>query len=574
MAMYSVSAANRMKSICIAASALLLLSTLVVQASGLGDEVIVIYNSRMPESKELADYYAHKRGVPKDQIFGFELTTTLAMSRSEFRTTLQKPLAKLLESRKLWRQGTQIVRDTNGAAQRVEYKVTESKIRYAVLCYGVPASINPEQNFKEPGLDKLRPEMRRDEAAVDTELALLPMIEENLPLAGPLRNPVFAATNPATLHPTNGVLMVTRLDGPTVAIARGLVDKALEAETNGLWGRTYFDIRGIMDPGYKPGDDWIRGASEVCQRLGFEMVLDQKPETFPPEFPMSQIAVYCGWYDFNVSGPFTRPKVEFMPGAFAYHLHSYSGANIRSATNYWVGPLLAKGATITMGCVTEPYLGTTPQVGLFLARFLYERMTFGEAAYAAQPVLSWQTTIIGDPLYTPYRQTPQQLHEHLQAIHSPLIEWSHLRAVDLNLVRGASPRVGATYLETLDVTKKSAVLSEKLADLYEALGKPASAIETYEHALNLIPSPEQKVRLRLKLADKFTESNLEQKACEDYLSLLRENPDYPNKLEIYRKMLPLAQKLGNTADVARYSELIRVLTPPPPTNAPPGELKG
>jgi tetratricopeptide (TPR) repeat protein len=213
-------------------------------------------------------------------------------------------------------------------------------------------------------------------------------------------------------------------------------------------------------------------------------------------------------------------------------------------------------------------------VGLFLARFLYERMTFGEAAYAAQPVLSWQTTIIGDPLYTPYRQTPQQLHEHLQAIHSPLIEWSHLRAVDLNLVRGASPRVGATYLETLDVTKKSAVLSEKLADLYESLGKPASAIETYEHALNLIPSPEQKVRLRLKLADKFTESNLEQKACEDYLSLLRENPDYPNKLEIYRKMLPLAQKLGNTADVARYSELIRVLTPPPPTNAPPGELKG
>jgi hypothetical protein len=28
--------------------------------------------------------------------------------------------------------------------------------------------------------------------------------------------------------------------------------------------------------------------------------------------------------------------------------------------------------------------------------------TFGEAAWAAQPVLSWQTTVIGDPLYRPF----------------------------------------------------------------------------------------------------------------------------------------------------------------------------
>ena len=37
---------------------------------------------------------------------------------------------------------------------------------------------------------------------------------------------------------------------------------------------------------------------------------------------------YIGWYDGNVSGPFTRPAVEFAPGAFAYHLHSYSAATL------------------------------------------------------------------------------------------------------------------------------------------------------------------------------------------------------------------------------------------------------
>ena len=75
--------------------------------------------------------------------------------------------------------------------------------------------------------------------------------------------------------------MVTRLDGPTAAIARGLVDKALQAEADGLWGRAYFDLRNITEPGYKLGDDWIRGASEVCRHLGFETVVDDNPAHLP-----------------------------------------------------------------------------------------------------------------------------------------------------------------------------------------------------------------------------------------------------------------------------------------------------
>src|ERR1019366_1723834 len=120
---------------------------------------------------------------------------------------------------------------------------------------------------KEDGDDKRRPEMRRNGAAVDTELALLPCIEEKLPLAGPLPNPLFDSTNAAWFDPTNGLLMVTRLDGPSAEIARGLVDKAMQAETDGLWGRGYFDLRHMVDTSYKPGDDWIRGAAENFQEL-------------------------------------------------------------------------------------------------------------------------------------------------------------------------------------------------------------------------------------------------------------------------------------------------------------------
>ena len=50
-----------------------------------GDEVVVIYNSRMPESKAVAEYYARMRQVPEKQIYGFALTTNEEMSRAEFR---------------------------------------------------------------------------------------------------------------------------------------------------------------------------------------------------------------------------------------------------------------------------------------------------------------------------------------------------------------------------------------------------------------------------------------------------------------------------------------------------------
>jgi uncharacterized protein (TIGR03790 family) len=538
------------------------------QAANPGDEVIIVYNTRVPESKGVADYYASRRHVPASQIFGFPLSTNEDMSRLEFRDALQKPLAQKLKKQKLWQIGPTIVNATTNQPRRVEWKVVESKIRYALLCYGVPLRIARDPNLKEEGMEKLRPELRRDEAAVDSELALLPLIEEKLPLAGPLHNVVYTSTNSAMLHPTNGVLLVARLDGPTPGIARGLVDKALQAEADGLWGRAYFDLRNITDPGYKQGDTWIRGAADVCRRMGIETVVDENPGTFPAGFPLSQIAFYMGWYDGNVSGPFAQPMVEFMPGAFAYHLHSYSAATLRSTNQNWVGPLLAKGATITMGCVSEPYLSGTPDLGVFAARLIFHRFTFGEAAYAAQSVLSWQTTVVGDPLYRPFGNHPDQLHQELVSRGSRFAEWSWLRLVNLNLTIGKPMAEVVFLLEQLEATRHSTVLTEKLGDLYTAQGKPSSAVRAYAQALTLDPSPLQRVRLRLTLGEKLLALDRQQEACEDYQKLLPEFPDYPDKLTIYRKLLPLALKLDKKADAAQYEAEINRLAPPPP-NPPP-----
>jgi len=91
----------------------------------------------------------------------------------------------------------------------------------------------------------------------------------------------------------------------------------------------------------KLSDDWIRIAADMSRHLGFETITNDQEAIFPPSFPMSQIAIYMGWYRQHVDGPFTLPTVEFMLGAFAYHLHSFSAATLRFTNTQWAGPLLA-----------------------------------------------------------------------------------------------------------------------------------------------------------------------------------------------------------------------------------------
>jgi uncharacterized protein (TIGR03790 family) len=524
----------------------LALMPLMVRAGG--DEVVVIYNTRLTGSRLVAEHYARMRQVPETQVYGFDLPSGEEMTRSEFSEQLQFPLAGRLVVDKLWRFGSVTNAATNGQPQHIMRSVVESKIRYAVLCWGVPLKIAADPNLREPGRENARPELKRNEASVDSELTWLPLLNMDVPLSGPLPNWAYGATNTTMLHPTNGILLVARLDGPNVEIARGLVDKALAAERNGLWGRAYFDARGLVKPdtNYILGDEWMINGGEICRELCFETVVDKNPGTFPADFPMSQIAIYCGWYDSSISGPFALPKVEFMPGAFAYHLHSFSACSLRGTNGSWSGPLLAKGATCTMGCVNEPYLAATPNIPVFLTRWIAGGFTFGEAAWAAQSALSWQITVVGDPLYRPFGRDPSAVHAELVRTHNPLIEWSYLRIVNGGLVSGAPLKDFINFLENVPAVTNSAILTEKLADLYGMQGKPTSAIAAYELALTRNPSPEQSIRLRLTLGEKLLNQKRDADAMANFKELLCESPDYPGRPAIEAKLAALEPKPAET----------------------------
>src|SRR5439155_7570575 len=117
------------------------------------------------------------------------------------------PLLKALEGQKLVVVRSDIIPATRDKTGDVAQRVAAARIRYATLCYGVPVRILNDPDLSEPGAEKMRPEARRNEAAVDSELAALPLLIQGHPLHGPARNSAYGVTNAAWIHPTNGVMM-------------------------------------------------------------------------------------------------------------------------------------------------------------------------------------------------------------------------------------------------------------------------------------------------------------------------------------------------------------------------------
>src|ERR1700677_4233922 len=148
-------------------------------AANPGDEVVIVYNTRVPESKDVAHHYAQMRHVPAAQVFGFPMSDYEEISRAEFRETLQNPLALTLSNHDLLRFGFRPIPATNGNPAHLAQRVTVAKIRYLVLCYGVPLRIAEDRVLNEASAESLNPELRRNEAAVDSELACLPILDQN-----------------------------------------------------------------------------------------------------------------------------------------------------------------------------------------------------------------------------------------------------------------------------------------------------------------------------------------------------------------------------------------------------------
>ncbi len=218
----------------------------LAQPVPLKDRVLILVNDRVPDSVAVGQYYAAKRNIPAGNMLHLKTVTDEAISDADFRSQIEAPLKKFL--------------DANNGAMR-------GKILYIVPTYGVPVRIG--QQF-----------------GVDSVISMMYAGHEDL--KPPLRNPYAAPVGSRPPHfdewsdkvAATGsfkMFVVTRLDGPSAEIAKGLVDKALAGERslNLKSGVAYFGYQGTRHP-----DEWqfaideeIKSASELSRKQGFETVL-------------------------------------------------------------------------------------------------------------------------------------------------------------------------------------------------------------------------------------------------------------------------------------------------------------
>ena len=529
----------------------------VARADDLAKSVVIVYNAEDPESKPLADYYARKRGVPTNQICEIDAHVTDTISRQEFNEKIRDPIWKFLTHQGFLQQEPRTVMDP--VLGRIPSLATvSSSVSYLVLMYGVPLKIQRSAVLHEDPSDKKPTGYQRDEASVESELATLP--STGLPIAGPLRNPFFGSTLAHFGPPLNKeILLVGRLDGPDPQTVRRMIDDALTAEHYGLQGRAYFDAQGTHDPGYIVGDDWVRNTWHAFQQAGYECDFDERPETFAEDYPMTDVAVYAGWYSERVVGPFLRPDFHFQTGAVAYHLHSSSGASVRTRTAFWVGPLLAKGAAATMGNVYEPYLTLTPHIDMFFKRLL-DGAPFLEAGYYSEAGLSWQTTFDGDPLYRPFAATLDEQIQRLEADHKPEVEWAYVRKINLLFAQN-----GTTEAEELCRDKAgvlhSAALYEKLGDILHAAHREREAVEAYSKADDKPADAYHDIRVATKMAAAYVAHKETAPALAIYERLGDAYSSHHNVVEFYQQARDLARALGNEMKAKTWQAKIDQLPP-------------
>jgi uncharacterized protein (TIGR03790 family) len=388
-------------------------------------DVWLVVNKNVPESRQVADHYIAKRGVPKDQVVELDLPKGEDISRPDYDAKFAGPLREALKDKK-------------------------ARVKVLVTTYGVPLRVGPQLPNEEEkkALEKLRPELaearkklaeldkkkkagdpvdakdfaavqltvntlqarervlthHESNACVDSELMLLWW--DRYPLVRWVSNPLYMQAPETYRKGKPPVLLVSRLDGPSVEIAKRIVDDAIATEKTGMKGKVVIDARGIkFDPkndtghGYGGYDESMRETAALLEKAGFTVELDNKPDLLKPGAAKG-VAFYCGWYSL---ANFVD-CCEYERGAIAWHLASSEAVTLRNPNSkLWCPNLLKKGVCATLGPVAEPYTVGFPKPAEFFGLLATGEYTLVECYARTMLFCSWMTVLVGDPLYNPFK---------------------------------------------------------------------------------------------------------------------------------------------------------------------------
>lgn len=356
---------------CIGSVAVLCLALPAVAALS-PSQVLLLVNRDQPISSQVAAMYQRLRGVPPENVLKLSLGNDRNLVPEAYWQKAAEPLKRYLGE--------------------------HPAIRCILTTSGVPYTI------QAPGQDAI---------AFDNELAA---VLRNTPAESKHSQPnplflggpnLYGIADPRQLQ----MVYVSRLDGPPLPALTQMVADAIATEQSGLRGPVYGDAQGIDGVmGYGIGDFSIRAAIDRLSGAGFKPSLDMNQASWkqPKNGVGTQAAgaaFYMGWYDLlsfqNIFG------VEGLArGSIAWHLASQEAQDIWRPNGGWCAGLMAHGAAVTLGPMSEPYVTAFPHGDIFTEKLLTGD-SVAESYWLSLPQISWTMVLLGDPLYRPFGLKPQ-----------------------------------------------------------------------------------------------------------------------------------------------------------------------
>jgi len=386
------------------------------------EEVLVLANKGSQKSIEVAKYYMKKRGVPEKNLLLLDFTGYRHpgwISFDDFMKKGVKPLRKFLETKKMKNkilcfllsydmplrvQGPKFTaeeKEEMTKKQEARYKNSKDAAKY--MKWWKRQTFELRASFGSELAWLYRPKFGEYKANDVNYKKLFSFWIRNPYSSRPYKFREYRKQQLKNDRSKDTLMyMVSRLEGPSVAIAKGLVDSAMKAEKDGPKGAGYFDSRkktiGLKKTGYDTGNYWARWGYIHTKNAGFKAVLDEKKDRFTTG-QCPDALFYWGWY--KLTGYEDVFNSKFAPGAIAVHTASGEASNLRKSGGPWCSGFLTHGAAVCMGPVAEPYLTAFPNAERFYPAIM-KGWSIAEAYWTAVDHVSWMMVLVGDPLYAPF----------------------------------------------------------------------------------------------------------------------------------------------------------------------------
>jgi len=387
-------------------------------------DLLIVYNSEMPEDLDLVEYYSSPltgRAIHPDYRLGLPLGESAAetISRADYGTNIRDAIIAFLDD-----------------PANAEIK---ANVKYLLMMKGVP--------YKIPGTNGGNHDLSTN-SSVDAELCLLRSggvsSDDGYRLEGPIWNePTYYGFTkqgfynaddldfaPDTYQVTDldGVnwplnYLVGRISAYTYDNCKAMIDRSLVADTSGL-GWIIYDTKSgsqhyerMFDPVWPNAEDNWDSGYELFTAGGFNVFGEETNEVVTwdyeplPEGAEHSILAYCSWGKHSAFDQFyilDDLGFTYLPGACFMSYESFNGQTMRCSNpedpseghpgQGQIADFIFMGGTCAIGNVYEPWTDGVGDERWVFNRYIEHGDRWIEAAYKGLCYVSWQEIVIGDPL--------------------------------------------------------------------------------------------------------------------------------------------------------------------------------